>query len=203
MAVSAFTSIRELVRKSIRDLLGLVWDDTALDYAINEAQREYAILGGSLVAQTKVYATESGVFSLPDNFLVPVKFIDAYGFEVPFYTWRNIHEKYPDFRKVTGTHLQAVITDFDGYGKIRLFPVLPVSLSPVGTLYYQRLPEKDKLETKNIRAIELHSLFQAFMIDGNPSAAVYYNQFVKAVNEESAVQRGMKTKSRLHRGRFF
>ena len=41
------------------------------------------------------------------------------------------------------------------------------------------------------------------MIDGNPSAAVYYNQFVKAVNEESAVQRGMKTKSRLRRGRFF
>lgn len=203
MAVSAFTSIRELVRKSIRDLLGLVWDDTALDYAINEAQREYAILGGSLVAQTKVYATESGVFSLPDDYLVPVKFIDNYGIEVPFYSWRNIHDKYPDFRKVTGNNIQAIITDFDGFGKLRLFPLLPTSLSPVGTLYYQRLPEKDKLETQNVRAIELHSLFQAFMIDGNPSAAVYYNRFVQAVNEENAVQRGMKTKSRLRRGRFF
>ena len=202
MAVSAFTSIRELVRKSIRDLLGLVWDDTALDYAINEAQREYAILSGSLVGSVTVPALENGVFSLPDDFLVPIKFIDTKGYEVPFYSWRNIHAKYPDFRKVTGTELQAIITDFDGYGKLRLFPVLPESEN-VGTLYYQRLPQKDKLETKNVRAIELHSLFQAFMIDANPSASVYYNQFAQAVNEENAVQRGMKTKSRLRRGRFF
>jgi len=202
MAVSAFTSIRELVRKSIRDLLGLVWDDTALDYAINEAQREYAILSGSLVGSVPVHSSEDGVFSLPDDFLAPVKFIDTKGFEVPFYSWRNIHDKYPDFRKQTGDFLQAIITDFDGGGKLRLFPVLPVSLTPVGTLFYQRLPQKDKVETNNVRAIELYSLFQAFMIDGNPSASVYYNQFVQAVNQENLVQRGMKNKS-IHRGRFF
>lgn len=203
MAVSSFAPIRELVRKSIRDLLGLVWDDTALDYAINEAQREYAILGGSLVASMAVIPTENGVFSLPNDYLVPVKFIDAKGYEIPFYSWRNIHDKYTDFRKVTGNIVQSIITDFDGFGKLRLFPIVPAGLSPVGTLYYQRLPKKDTIETKNVRAIELHSLFQAFMIDGNPSAAVYYNRFIKAVNEESAVQRGMKTKSRLRRGRFF
>lgn len=203
MAVSVFAPIRELVRKSIRDLLGLVWDDTALDYAINEAQREYAILSGSLVGSVSVHSSESGVFSLPDDYLAPVKFIDNKGYEVPFYSWRNIHDKYPDFRKQKGAFVQAIITDFDGYGKLRLFPILPVSLTPVGKLYYQRLPKKDIIETKNVRAIELHSLFQAFMIDGNPSASVYYNQFAQAVNEESAVQRGMKTKSRLRRGRFF
>lgn len=203
MAVPAFAPLREIVRKSIRDLLGLVWDDTALDYAINEAQREYAVLSGSLLAKVSVHATESGVFSLPDNFLVPVKFLDVKGYEVPFYSWKNIHDKYPDFRRVTGTELHAIITDFDGYGKIRLFPRIPVSMNPVGTLYYQRLPKQNVIETKNVRAIELHSLFQAFLIDANPSASVYYNQFVQAVNEESSIQRGMKAKSSIRRGRFF
>ena len=201
MAVSDFASIRELVRKSIRDTLGLVWDDTALDYAINEAQREYAILSGSLVANVTVIAAESGVFSLPDNFIAPVKFIGVDGHDVPFYTWKNIHDKYPDFRKVRGNQLQAIITDFEGYGYLRQFPVLS-SPGIVGTLYYQRLPEKNKIETQNVRAIELHSLFQAFLLDGNPSASVYYNQFTLAVNEENAVQRGMKIKGR-RRGRFF
>jgi len=202
MASPSFSPIRELVRKSIRDVFGLVWDDDALDRTINEAQREYAILSGSLVGSVAVHSSESGVFSLPDDFILPVKFIGKDGWEVPFYSWRNIHAKYPDFRKVTGTNLQCIITDFDGYGKMRLFPVLPQSEN-VGTLYYQRMPQKDKLETKNKRAIELHSLFQAFLIDGNPSASTYYTRFLQAVNEENAVQRGMKTKSRLRRGRFF
>ena len=203
MAVSAFAPIREVVRKSIRDKLGLVWSDTALDYAINEAQREYAILSGSLVASEPVQAERNGVFSLPSNYIAPVKFINTVGYEVPFYSWKNIHAKYHDFRKLTGNRVEAIITDFDGYGNLRQFPILYSRFDQAGTIYYQRLPEKDKIETRNVRAIELHSLFQAFLLDGNASAASYYNQFVRSVNEESSIQRGMKVKSNLRLGRFF
>lgn len=202
MASLSFTSIRDLVRKSIRDVFGLVWDDDALDRTINEAQREYAILSGSLVGVATVFSSGNGVFSLPDDYIAPVKFIGTDGFEVPFYSWRNVHDKYPDFRKVTGDQLQCIIPDFDGYGNMRMFPAIPAG-TKAGTLYYQRLPEPDKLETKNKRAIELHSLFQAFLLDGNASASIYYNRFRSAVNGESSIQRGIKTKSEFRRGRFY
>ena len=202
MAVASFASIRELVRKSIRDVFGLVWDDTALDNAINEAQREYAILSGSLVGIVNVFSSGNGVFPLPDDFIAPVKFIGKSGFEIPFYSWRNIHDKYPDFRKVTGTEIQCIIPDFDGYGNMRMFPLIPAG-EKAGTLYYQRLPKKDKLETTNKRAIELYSLFQAFLLDGNASASIYYSRFRSEVNRESSVQRGIKVKSNYRFGRFF
>lgn len=202
MASLSFTSIRELVRKSIRDIFGLVWDDDALDRAINEAQREYAILSGSLVGVVTVFSSGNGVFPLPNDFIAPIKFIGKDGFEVPFYSWRNVHDKYPDFRKVTGDQLQCIIPDFDSFGNMRMFPILPVG-ARAGTLYYQRLPKSGELETTNKRAIELHSLFQAFLLDGNASASIYYNRFRTAVSEESHIQRGMKTKSNFRRGRFF
>ena len=202
MAVASFASIRELVRKSIRDVFGLVWDDTALDNAINEAQREYAILSGSLVGIVNVFSSGNGVFPLPDDFIAPVKFIGKSGFEIPFYSWRNIHDKYPDFRKVTGTEIQCIIPDFDGYGNMRMFPLIPAG-EKAGTLYYQRLPKRDKLETTNKRAIELYSLFHAFLLDGNASASIYYNRFRSEVNRESSIQRGIKVKSNYRFGRFF
>jgi hypothetical protein len=202
MAASSFQEIREKIRRSIRDANGLVWDDDGLDRIIDEAQREYAILSGSLVGSFVLESREGGVSDAPSDFIEPVKFIGSDNFEKPLYSWRYLHKRYPDFRAVTGTEVRGIVTDFDGYGKVRLFPVIPGGIE-VGTLYYKRLPAPGVIETTNIDAIEAHCLFQAFLLSDHRSAESYYSRFMEGVNRESHVQRGLNVKSRIRRGRFF
>ena len=202
MPVLSFSRIRREVRKAIRDTHGLLWDDTALDEIINEAQREYSILSGSLIGSFDITATESGVFACPDDFLEPVKVIGIDGQEKSLFSWRYLDELYPDFRNVPGTELKGLVTDFDGFRKFRVFPKLPAG-TQAGKLYYKRLAKANKIETQNEDAIEQHCLFQVFLYDGKSAAGDYYRKFIDLVNEESTGLRGLKAKSRIRRGRFF
>lgn len=202
MPISSFQKIRESIRRAIRDSNGLLWDDIGLDRIINEAQREYAIASGSLVGSYDIESSKRGISSAPNDFIEPIKFIGSDGFEKPLYSWRYLHSRSPDFRAVTGNEVEGIITDFDGYGKVRLFPIIPPG-ETVGKLYYKRLPRADVIETINLDAIEKHSLFQVFLLSSHRSAEVYYNRFIESVNSENSVQRGLKTSSPVRRGRFF
>ena len=202
MTASAFSTIREKVRKAIRDALGLLFADAEIDDMINGAQREYAFCSGSLVGEMSVTIPEHGVFSAPPDFFEPVKFIGSDGFEKPFFSWKYLHDQYPDFRSVPGSELRGIVTDFDGFGKFRLFPVL-LPGSSAGTFFYHRLPAKDKIETSNSEAIENHCLYQAFLLAGNNAAGIWYDRFNAAVNAEISLYRNMRPRSPYRYGRFF
>ena len=202
MPVSAYKDIRERVRRSVRDTFDMVWSDADIDRIINEAQREYAIVSGSLIGKVAVTIPSNGVFVAPDNFIEPVSFVGTDGMKMPLYSWRYLHDLYPDFRNVPGSEIRGLVDDFDGFGKFRAFPKVPGG-TMVGTLCYKRFPEKDKLETTNIGAIEQHCLFQMFLLMGNGVAGDYYRNFITAINREGVAQRGMKNHSNIRRGRFF
>lgn len=202
MTAPAFSSIREKVRKAIRDSLGLLFADAEIDDMINEAQREYALCSGSLIGEMTVTTPERNVFSAPQDFFEPVKFIGADGLEKPFFSWKYLHDRYPDFRTVPGSELRGIVTDFDGFGRFRLFPAL-LSGSAAGTFFYHRLPAKDKIETANNEAIENHCLYQAFLLAGNGAAGIWYDRFNAAVNAESSLYRNMRPRSPYRGGRFF
>lgn len=202
MPVSDFSSIREEVRRAIRDTAGLLWSDAGLDRVINEAQREYAIRSGALRGSAEVTAGDSPVFAAPDDFIEPVRFIGNDGLERPFFSWKYLHDRYPDFREIAGTEPRGVVTDFDGEGKLRLFPRIPEG-SPAGTLFYRRLPRRDQLETENVDAVIQYCLFLVFLLDDHRSAATYYGQFAAAVARENSRQRGLKAHGAVRHGRFF
>lgn len=202
MAASSFQDVREKVRRSIRDIHGLIWDDAGLDRIINEAQREYSIFSGSLVGSWLVESEENGVSEAPADFIEPVKFIGSDNFEKPLYSWRYLHSRYPDFRAVAATEVRGIVVDFDGYRKVRLFPKIPAGVT-VGNLYYKRLPAMNVIETTNINAIETHCLFQVFLLSDHRSAVSYYDRFIESINQERHVQRGLKANSGIRRGRFF
>ena len=202
MPVSSFSSIRERVRTAIRDTHGLLWDDAALDRIINDAQREYSIAAGSLTGTCSVTAGRSPVFLAPSDFLEPVRFLGPDGLQRPFFSWRYLREMHPDFRAVTGTELRGIVPDFDGFGRLRLYPALPVGTF-AGTLFYKRLAAADRLETDNLDAVVQYCLFHVFLISDHRSAAAYYDRFVSAVNRESHVQRGLSEHRKVRRGRFY
>lgn len=202
MPVLSFQELRNSIRTAIRDACGLLWDDSALDSIINEAQREYSILSGSLTGSMKVYGTETAIFHLPEDFLEPVRFIGRDGLEKPFYSWRYMDQLYPDFRRVTGTEIRGIIPDFEDWGNFRLFPRIP-SGQFAGTLFYKRLAVPDQIETRNKEAIEQHCLYQAFFLTGKEGASNYYSRFLASVNEEGAVFRSLRSAGEMRRGRFF
>ena len=85
MPVSSFSKLRNKIRSAIRDTYGLLWDDPALDRIINEAQREYSLLAGSLIGKVDAIATEDGVCACPADFIEPVKFIGVDNMEKPLF----------------------------------------------------------------------------------------------------------------------
>ena len=201
MPVSSFSKIREMIRGEIRDGHGLLWDDAALDDIINEAQKEYALAAGSLTGSVTITAA-GDVFSAPEDYFEPVKFIGSDQREKPFFSWKYLHARYPDFRKVSGTEPCGLITDFDGFGKFRIFPRLPEG-TPAGTLFYRRLPRRDRIETSNVEAVKAHCLFQVFLLSDDGAASVYLDRFNAAVNAESHQTRGLAARSPIRHGRFF
>ena len=202
MPVSSYRELREKIRRKIRDTYGLLWDEPALDRIINEAQREYSILSGSLIGESEVKATRTGVCRYPSDFIEVVRFIGTDGDEKGLFSWRYLDDLYPDFRAETGTEARGLVTDFDGYGKYRIFPKLPEGTT-AGKVYYKRLAKANELETRNTEALEQHCYYQVFLLTGKGQASEYYRRFVKLVNEEGENYRGLRNSSPVRFGRYF
>ena len=192
--VASFAPIRKRLRLAIRDGEALQWSDDALDAIINEAQREYSVLSGTLVSATTLVSDGTGVCVLPPDFIAPVKLIGPDGHEKPFFSWRALHDRYPDFRKFVGDELLGAVVDFESHGKLRLFPVLPAG-TPAGQLFYQRIAAKDLLEVANTDAVEQHALYQLFMLSEKSAGFRYYDEFQRLLDRETVRQTEVRKRS--------
>jgi len=197
--VSGYEKLYDELRITLRDT-GLQFTDALLSEVIGEAQREYSLMSGELIARSPIRAGKGGVCAVPADFIYPVKFIGTDGQEKPFYSWRYLNDQYGDFRKVCGSELRGVIFDFESFGKMRLFPQLPEG-TEAGTLYYARLAKADELEVNDLEAVKDHALFQMFLLSGNNAAGEYYDRFVNRLNEGAVRKRNLR--SAVRRGRFY
>jgi hypothetical protein len=171
------------LRKKFGDKYSIQWSDTILDNILIESQREYAILSGSLTGRMELTAGISPVTTLPDDFIKVIRILDADGGDVPVVSYRKLNEDFEDFRKRTGNKAEAVCFNFDGYGKCRIFPVLPEN-THVGTLIYSRLPDNKTLEVKNLSAVEQYALFMMFQFTGKKQAQNCYAAFIELTEQE-------------------
>ena len=57
-----------------------------------------AYAGAALRGSAEVTAGDCPVFAAPDDFIEPVRFIGNDGLERPFFSWKYLHDRYPDFR---------------------------------------------------------------------------------------------------------
>ena len=184
MAVTAYSGIRSRLRNAVRDSFDLQWPDAALDEIIDGAQRECAIFTGALIGEIEFTANGRGVYSAPDDFIEPVRFVAADGGDVPVLSWRALAHDYGDFRHRTGDRPAAVCFDFEGFGQFRVYPMLPAG-AKLGTLYYRRLAEAGKLEMHDTDAIEEHALYQLFGAERKEQFSNHYDRFLSLVRREA------------------
>lgn len=199
---ASFQRLRSRIRTNLRDNYALLWSDAELDEFINEAQREYSIQARSFVGEFKVFAGEDGTFECPSDYIEPVRFLGVDGFSRPFVSWKRIEEDYGDFRSINGNDVRAIITDFDSFGTLRVFPTVPIG-TELGRLFYTRVSTDGELETTNEDAIENHALHQALLYSEKPQYLLRYRQFLQAVNRESTDRRGLAANSNIREGCFF
>lgn len=202
MSVLSYSGVRERIRETVRDAYALLGDDDFLDGLIDEAQREYALLSGSLIGEAEIQDNGKGVFECPPDWIEAVRAIGTDGVEIPFYSWKYLNGLYPDFRVLQGGCVKGLVTDFDGFRKLRIFP-RQVKGEYIGKIYYKRLSSGGKLEVKNREAVEQYSIYEIFLLAGKNEAITYYNRFLDLVNGESSQVRGIDVKRRIRRGRFF
>lgn len=202
MASPGYKAVRDFVRNAFRDELATLWPDDDLDLLIDEAQREYCLMTQALTGEVTITSAERGLIDLPGDFISPAKAFTSDGLEVPFISWRLLETLHPDFRSVTGDFVQAFCFDFETYGRLRLYPVVPVG-EVVGKLVYHRFPAAGTLEVEDVNAIEQHVLFQMFLLSGKPSSGNHYSQFLSAVNEYTGSNRRLSLRPRGRSGRFF
>lgn len=202
MASPGYKAVRDFVRNAFRDDLATLWPDDELDLLIDEAQREYCLMTQALTGEVTITSAERGLIDLPADFISPVKAFTPDGLDVPFISWHLLETLHPDFRSVTGDYVQAFCFDFETYGRLRLYPVVPIGVV-VGKLIYSRFPAAGILEIEDVNAIEQHVLFQMFLLSGKPSSINHYSNFIAAVNEYTGSNRRLSLRPRGRSGRFF
>ena len=168
---------------------------------VGEQNAESRLDGTGAPEGGEVFAVD-GVFECPEDYIEPVKFVLPSGEEVPFYSWGYISELYPDFRKVRGDEVRGIIPDFDGYGKLRLFPVIPAGVF-AGKLIYKCYPRSGEVCTTNFEAVAQHCLYQMFLLTDGEAAVYHYKRFQGLVNREQSERRGIAVRKDTRRGRFF
>jgi len=202
MSVTSYNEIRLKVREAIRDTHSLLWDDDGLDGLINEAQREYSLIAGTLTGTFNLLSTDLNIYAAPVDFIEPVRVYDADGLELGIYSWRLLEKQYGDWRTITGGFAKGICFDFDGHRKYRIFPKLESGVS-VGHVVYKRVAAENTIETRNEDAIINHCLFQMFLLAGDSSTENYWTKFISSVQRENGSMQVMKARSRIRSGRYF
>jgi len=201
MPSSQFASIRERVRTSFRDVDATMFSDDWLDCFIDDAQRVWAMLTESIVGKEEITQNVSGVLSLPGDCIRPIRLVGADGFELPAVPWKRLHGSYDDFRDITGNFAQAVVYDYDTFGKFRVFPKVPNG-TELGVLEYVRRPQEGVLEVGNTDAVCYYVLWIATTFASRGSSPLWRDKFLKEVQEYNASK--VSRLGRLSRGgRYF
>ena len=194
--------LKSRLRKNFGDDYGTQWSDALLEKIIIEAQREYAVYTGCLVGKFSVISALSPVQNLPEDFFRIIRILDNTGQEIPVISFRKLADMYEDFRSIRGSQAKSVCFNFDGFGKFRLFPVLPENTF-VGTAIYSRLPHDNLLEVKNIYAVEQHALFQMYQFTGKKQAQICYSAFIDQVNRDISENHASGNKHISRTGVYF
>lgn len=194
--------LKKRLRNTFGDTYKIQWSDALLDKIIIEAQREYALHTGGLVGRYKLSAGLSPVQNLPQDFFKIIRALDTNGKEIPIVSYRKLASDYGDFRKIIGDKVKSICCNFDGFGKIRIFPILPEN-TPIGELIYKRLPKDNILEVRNIFAIEQHALFQMFQFTGKSQAKNCYLAFIEQVNRDKSKNLSNGSKNIQRTGVYF
>lgn len=198
----SITEMKKRLRERFRDDYGIQWSDTLLDEILSEAQREYALYSGLLVGKCDIVTIDSPVLSLPENFIQAIKLTTPSGEDIPFISYRTLIERYGDFRKIKGNRVEYCCLNFDGFGKLRLFPQVP-NLTFVGTLYYKRLPLESETIITNVEAIEQYAMFLMYQFTGKKLANNCYSSFMEAIHREQRHKSVFGSKKVLRKGVYY
>jgi hypothetical protein len=175
------TDLKNKLRRTFRDEYKIQWSDKLLDDILFEAQREYALFAETLTGEYKVISTASAVQTLPEDFFKVKRVISPDGKDIPIVSYRQLVDEYGDFRKIKGNQVKYFCFNFDGFGKMRIFPQVPADIF-VGTIFYTRCPQYGEWDGKNADAIEKYALFQMCQFTGKKQAQNYYNDFIDIIN---------------------
>ena len=198
-----FTDLKKRLRKNFRDDHNIQWSDELLDDILFEAVREYALYSGKATSQTLLFATNSnGVCALPEDFYQVLAVYDKDGNNIPVVSYRNLVEKYGDFRQKKGDKAECLCFDFESHGKARIYPALNEG-DIVGTVLYRVIPDGSQDIDINITALEHHAMFQMYQFTGNALAQNRFNMFLNAVYQEQRQNVASGNKSVLRSGVYF
>ena len=185
-----------------RDDHRIQWSDALLDEIIFEAQREYALYSGCLQGTFDIVSSGGPVMACPEDFIKVVRVTGSDGKELPIVSYRELAARYGDFRKITGSKAKYIVFDFDGHKRFRIFPTLPQGAF-AGTVHYERLPQNNVLEVKNIEAVEAYALYMMFLMTGKDLAAVWYKKFMELVLNDTSSFHKVGITDRLRSGRYY
>lgn len=185
--------LKKRLRAAFNDDFGTQWSDDVLSVILTESQREYALLSGCLVGETPLISSAGAVQRMPKDFISVIRIEDVSGREIPLVSYRKLADRYGDFRKQQGNDIRAVVMNFDGFGKYRVFPALSGEKSS-GRIFYSRLPNNAVMEVRNTRAVEYYALFLMYQFAGKPQAQVSYSAFMNEVNRERREALGISGK---------
>lgn len=194
--------LKDKLRKTFRDEHKIQWSDELLDGILFEAQREYALNSGDLSAEYKVLSGNSPVYELPEDFYQVIRVIGADGKDIPIVSYRKLAEDYGDFRNIKGDKAKYFCFNFDGFGKFRIFPVLPAGIF-AGTIIYNCMPEYGTWIGKNGSALEQYALFLMYQFTGKAQAINAYNEFINIINREQRKKLSIGSKNITRTGVFY
>lgn len=194
--------LKKRLRKNFRDDQKLQWSDALLDEIIFEAQREYAIYSGGVTGKLDIITENTAVMILPEDFFQVIGAIAPDGWDIPIVSYRKLAERYGDFRNHKGNCVKALCFNFDGFGKMRIYPQVPEGCF-AGTLYYKRLPVQGEELPFNAAAVEYYALFLMCQFAGKAQAQSYYSAFMESVYQEQKQKVAFGNKNAVRTGRFF
>ena len=190
----SMNDLKNKLRKTFRDEQSIQWSDALLDEILFEAQREYALYSGGLAGSCEIYAADTPVLYLPEDFFEIIEILGDDGRNIPVISYRRLAEIHGDFRNDKGSKAEYCCLNFDSFGKFRIYPQLP-DKTFVGTLIYKRIPLKNEWIGYNSCAIEQHALFQMYQFTGKAMAQNCYQAFLDEIYREkkTGVASGSKT----------
>jgi hypothetical protein len=198
-----FTELKKRLRKNFRDDQSIQWSDELLDDILLEAVREYTLYSGKATKKILLLTSNSnGVCALPEDFYQIIAVYDENGSNIPIVSYRNLVEKYGDFRQKKGDKPECLCFNFESFGKARVYPALNKNTA-VGTILYRVIPDGSQDIDINETALEHHAMFQMYQFTGNTLAQNRFKLFLDAVYQEQRQSVSSGTKSVLRSGVYF
>lgn len=196
------TELKDRLRKAFRDDYEIQWSDALLDDILDEAQREYALYSGGLVGKHDVVTVDNPIQSLPEDFFQIIQVTAPDGSDIPVVSYRELAEKYGDFRKDTGSKARFFCFNFDSFGKFRIYPQLPQNTF-AGTIIYKRIPNAEEWNVLNTTAIEHYAMFLMYQFTGKAMAQNCFDAFMDCIYREQKQKLSAGSKKIVRTGVYF